>query len=170
MYKNSNSTVFLWQCIFYIFLFFFVLHCTTVLWIPKNALKSRVLYLQMLSLSLSVSSSPRYNCKICELQLVSVTEQTRYTLHWCQAAQVNDCSVTFSNLLWVISFLCLTWCGLTFPMLLSSRHFKCMHLWKCILYYRLDLWIEVALQQKNAWTVNAVFTPLILLSLSLSLA
>lgn len=30
-----------------------------------------------------------------ELQLLSVTEQTRYTLHWCQVAQVNDCIVKF---------------------------------------------------------------------------
>lgn len=68
-------------------------HFKMVLWTLKNALKSKVLYLQMLSFF--VSSSPRYNCKICELQLLSVTEQTRYTLYWCQEAQVNDRSVTF---------------------------------------------------------------------------
>lgn len=79
------------------FLFSFCCPLTTVLWIPENALKSRVMYLEMLSLSLSVSSSPRYNCRICELRLVGVTEQTRYTLHWCQVAQVNDCSVTLLN-------------------------------------------------------------------------
>lgn len=137
----------MWQCIAYIFLFLF--YFEPVLWIPENALKSRVLYLEMLSSSFSVSSSPRYSCKICELQRLRVTEQTRYTLHWCQEAQVNDCSVTFSMLKSVNHFifvLNLMWTY--FSMLSSSRHFKCIHLWKCILYW-LDLWIEVALQQKD---------------------
>lgn len=92
-YSTVCVTISILYFLFFLLLFFF--HFTTVLWIPENALKSRVLYLEMLSLSLSVSSSPRYNCRICELQLVSVTEQTWYTLHWCQVAQVNDCSVTF---------------------------------------------------------------------------
>lgn len=89
MYINSKSTV--CDNVYFIFSLF---HFTTVLWIPENALKSRISYLEMLSVSLSVSSSPRYSCRICELHLLSVTEQTRYTLHWCQVAQVNDCSVT----------------------------------------------------------------------------
>lgn len=46
-----------------------------VLWISENALKLRLLYLEMLSLSFSVRSSPRYNCRACELQRVRVTEQ-----------------------------------------------------------------------------------------------
>lgn len=53
-------TIILFLCVTYIWYF----HFTMVLWIPENALKSRVLYLEMLSLSFSVSSSPRYNCRI----------------------------------------------------------------------------------------------------------
>lgn len=71
MYNNSNSTV--CDSVYFIISFF---HFKMVLWVPENALKPRVLYLEMLSLSFSVSSSPRYNCRICELQLLSVTEQT----------------------------------------------------------------------------------------------
>lgn len=89
MSNNYNSTVCVCVCDNLLF------NLNMVLWVPENALKSSVLYLEMLSLSFSVSSSPRYNCWICELQLLSVTEQKRYILHWCQEAQVNACSVTF---------------------------------------------------------------------------
>lgn len=65
-----------------------------VLWIPENALKSRVLYLEMLSLS-SLLAVRQGTTAEYELQPLSVTEQTRYTLHWCQVAQVNDCIVKF---------------------------------------------------------------------------
>lgn len=142
--------------VYFIFSFF---HVTTVLWIPENALKSRILHLEMLSLSLSVSSSPRYNCRICELQLLckcNKADKVHFTLvpsgsgEWLQCNVLNVRPV--SHFIFVLN---LMWTY--FSMLLSSRHFKCMHLWKCILYYRLDLWIEVALQQKNAWTVYAVF-------------
>lgn len=132
VYNNSNSTVCMCVCDYVCFIFplFFISQRSSGS--PKNALKSRVLYLEMLSLF--VSSSPRYNCRICELRRLRVTEQTKvhFTLvpsgsgEWLQCNVLNVKPVSHSmfvlNLMWTY-----------FSMLLSSRHLKCMHLWKCIL-------------------------------------
>lgn len=99
-----------------------------------------------------------------EPQHLRVAKQTRYALHWCQLAQVNDGIVKFKmekpvcqfifvlNLMWPFQFCC-QWD------VLNVGIFENVF---CILK-KLDLCIEVALQQKNAWTVFTVF--LLLLSI-----
>lgn len=105
---------------------------------------------------MSMRSLPRYNLKISEINVWNVIYQIRYTLYWCQGAQVNDYTclicVSFHNYFFFGAKR-----NVYFLMMLSLRHYKYMHLWKCILYFRPDLWIEVALQRKDAETVFAVF-------------
>lgn len=113
-------------------------HFTTVLGIPANALKSKVLYLEMLSLSFSVSSSPRYNCRIwIATSKCNRADKVHFTLvpsgsgEWlhCEVLTVKPVShfIFVLNLMWTY-----------FSMLLSSRHFKCMHLLK--IYSVLKTW------------------------------